>query len=143
MKKKRPTKKRIARAARPADYEVGYGKPPKATRWKKGESGNRNGRKKGSKSLKTIIRELFNRRVTVRDGDRVIRMSALEAMFLRFLERAMRGDPKAAGFLLEYYEEQTGMPPATVPESTYTPATNVHDFMATKYRQMLKTVGPH
>ena len=30
-----------------ADYEVGYGKPPKHTRFKKGQSGNPKGRPKG------------------------------------------------------------------------------------------------
>jgi len=31
-----------------SEYEVGYGKPPKGTRWKKGQSGNPSGKKKPS-----------------------------------------------------------------------------------------------
>lgn len=33
-----------------SDYAVGYGKPPKHSQWKKGQSGNYAGRKKGSKN---------------------------------------------------------------------------------------------
>ena len=32
------------------DYEVGYGKPPKDSRFKLGQSGNPNGRPKGSRN---------------------------------------------------------------------------------------------
>ncbi|MFL0357263.1 DUF5681 domain-containing protein [Erythrobacter sp. GH1-10] len=37
------------------DYEVGYGKPPKNTRWQKGQSGNPSGRPKGARGLKTDL----------------------------------------------------------------------------------------
>ena len=40
-KKRRPAAK---------SYRVGYGKPPKRTRFKKGHSGNPKGRKKGSRN---------------------------------------------------------------------------------------------
>lgn len=41
-----------ALAIRPNDtgYEVGYGKPPKSTRFKKGQSGNPGGRPRGASS---------------------------------------------------------------------------------------------
>ena len=39
------------------DYEVGYGKPPRHTWFKKGQSGNPRGRPCGSKNLKTLLSE--------------------------------------------------------------------------------------
>ena len=36
-------------------YEVGYGKPPKRTQWKPGQSGNPKGKKKGLKSVKQLF----------------------------------------------------------------------------------------
>ena len=37
------------------DYEVGYGKPPRQTRFSKGQSGNPRGRAPGAKDLKTLL----------------------------------------------------------------------------------------
>ncbi len=42
-----------------SDYEVGYGKPPRHTRFQPGRSGNPRGRPKDTKNLKTdLIEEL-------------------------------------------------------------------------------------
>lgn len=40
-----------------ADYEVGYGRPPVATRFKAGQSGNPSGRAKGTRNLTTVFNE--------------------------------------------------------------------------------------
>ena len=39
------------------DYEVGYGKPPRHTRFELGRSGNPQGRPGGSKNLLTLLNE--------------------------------------------------------------------------------------
>jgi hypothetical protein len=35
--------------AQPPNYKIGYGKPPKHTQFKKGQSGNKKGKPKGAK----------------------------------------------------------------------------------------------
>ncbi|MEW9922579.1 DUF5681 domain-containing protein, partial [Marimonas sp. MJW-29] len=61
------------------DYEVGYGKPPKSAQFKPGKSGNPKGRPKGSLDFKTHVQEMLSRQVTITDGGKRRRISALEA----------------------------------------------------------------
>ncbi len=82
------------------DYDVGYGKPPKHTRWKKGQSGNPGGRpRRGCEvEVQTLrqMREAFiraaNRQVTVTDNGTKIRMAAIDASFHRLIAKALSGD---------------------------------------------------
>jgi hypothetical protein len=79
------------------EYEVGYGKPPKRTRFKKGQSGNPNGRPKGRKSIPSIIEEVFREKVKVKakDGSHYY-ISKLEAVLTQLTNQAAGGDTKAA-----------------------------------------------
>jgi hypothetical protein len=47
------------------EYEVGYRKPPKDTQFKPGQSGNPDGHKKHSKSVKTLLMEALNEHILV------------------------------------------------------------------------------
>jgi hypothetical protein len=85
------------------DYAVGYGRPPKATQFKSGRSGNPKGRPKGAKDEATILREIMHQRMEVREGGRARKISRLEALLLRCLETALKGDLKAMAFLLNRY----------------------------------------
>jgi len=51
------------------DYQVGYGRPPKAGQFQPGKSGNPNGRPKGRPSLHEIILEEAARIAKVKVGD--------------------------------------------------------------------------
>ena len=79
-----------------SNYQVGYGRPPAGSRFKKGTSGNPRGRPKHSKNMKTIIREALTSPVTVREGERTRRVPKIEGIVLRQVEAALKGDEKAA-----------------------------------------------
>jgi hypothetical protein len=78
------------------DYEVGYCRPPAAHRFKHGNKANPKGRRKGSHNRKVVIREVLLQVVTVREGDTVKQMSALEAVLKKMLAKVLAGDNKAA-----------------------------------------------
>ena len=77
------------------DYEVGYGKPPTHRQFKKGQSGNKKGRPKGSKNVATILKEALSKKVIVRDGDKVRRISKGEAFVETVLNDSLKGDNQA------------------------------------------------
>jgi hypothetical protein len=82
------------------DYEVGYGRPPIPTRFKKGQSGNRRGRPKGSKNIATYLDEILQERVSVREGGKIKRMSRVQAMLHNVTLKAMKGDHKALSSII-------------------------------------------
>ena len=75
---------------------VGYGRPPKATRFKPGQSGNPKGRPKGSRNVRSELEDLFLGKVAVNDGGRRRSVSRLGAVFLTQWQRAVKGHERAA-----------------------------------------------
>jgi hypothetical protein len=74
---------------------VGYGKPPKAHRFKPGQSGNPHGRPKGARNFKTELREELAELVAFREGDREITISKQRALIKRIVSSALAGDTRA------------------------------------------------
>jgi len=83
------------------DYEVGYGKPPRHTRFKKGQSGNPKGRPKASRNVETMVRDTLFRPVTITDRGKRRTVLALEAFFQRILKGALEGDARSSDKLLK------------------------------------------
>src|ERR1700674_265328 len=102
MIKKRPGKA-TRRSRNDDDYEVGYSRPPGKYRCKPGRSGNPKGRPKAAKNEATILHNLLNRKIEIREAGKPRKITVLEAMLLKFAEEALRGNPKAAAFLLNRY----------------------------------------
>ena len=83
------------------DDEVGYGKTPKATRFKKGQSGNPKGRPKGSRNFKTDVKATLEAPVQLKEKGRVKTVSTQRAALLRLREKALSGNDRALDRLLE------------------------------------------
>lgn len=84
----------------PVDYEAGYKKPPTHTRFKKGQSGNPNGRPKGTKNLKTELMEELQELILVSEGGSRRTVSKQRAMLKSLTAKAVQGDARAATILV-------------------------------------------
>jgi len=82
------------------DGEVGFGKPPVHSRFRKGCSGNSKGRPRGTKNLRTDLTEVLQERITVIEGDRKVRMSKQRAVVKALVAKTLKGDSRAATTLL-------------------------------------------
>ena len=78
-----------------ADYEVGYGKPPKHSQFKKGVSGNPRGRVKGSSNLSTALQKALSEPVLITVGGEQRTVSRMEAAVIRLADKAAQGDINA------------------------------------------------
>ncbi len=80
-------------------YEVGYGNPPKHTRFQPGQSGNPRGRPKGTKNLKTDLMEELGEKIIVREGGQARKVSKQRAVVKSVVARTLKGDVRAAALL--------------------------------------------
>ena len=83
------------------DYDVGYGKPPVSTQFKKGQSGNPAGRARGKLNLATVLERAISAGVVVNDGGRRLTKSKLEVAVTQAVNKAAGGDLKAFGMLIK------------------------------------------
>jgi Family of unknown function (DUF5681) len=85
------------------EYKVGYGRPPKSGQFKRGKSGNPNGRPKGSLKLATDLAAELNEQITVREDGRARRVSKQRALIKSLMAKALQGDVRANATILALY----------------------------------------
>src|SRR5665213_1054685 len=94
------------KSSKPA-YIVGYRRPPKATQFKPGESGNRKGRMKGSRPVGSVLQDIIQQKVPVTENGKTRRIAALEVIIRRLANDAMRSDPRAIKLLLSLVDRSS------------------------------------
>jgi Family of unknown function (DUF5681) len=76
---------------------VGYGKPPVHSRFRKGQSGNPSGKRRPGEAedAQALIRQEAYRLLTLREGDKLTRMPALQAVARSLMTCAVKGNVPA------------------------------------------------
>jgi hypothetical protein len=100
-------------AKSPSDpYQVGYGRPPKKFRFKRGQSGNPTGKRKTPSNLPDLKAQLereLNKAVTIRSGKRVKTLTKAAAGIEQLVDQFANGNRNARRDLL-LLSEKLGIP---------------------------------
>lgn len=115
----------------PPTYEVGYGKPPVASQFTSGRSGNPKGRPKGSKSLRDHLDRELNKRVAVTVDGRQVRLTKGEVVAKQLVDKAMRGDARSIEKLFKTAGGVSAIAPASAPQD------EEHDVSEVELQAML------
>ena len=83
------------------EYEVGYGKPPRHSRFAKGQSGNPRGRPAGAKNLSTLLSDALNETVVVTENGGRRKVSKRQAIITQLVNRSATADFRAIKILLD------------------------------------------
>jgi hypothetical protein len=86
--------------AETTDYQVGYKRPPLQSRFKPGQSGNPKGRRKGTPNHRTTVNKVMNEKVSIREGDKIRRVTKFEAVLQAQANKGMKGDARGAGMVI-------------------------------------------
>jgi len=88
-------------------YQVGYGRPPVHSRFRRGKSGNPTGRPRHGEAERAqmlIWKEAY-RLLTVREGDKITRMPVLQAVWRSLLTSAAKGNVSAVRAVVKYMHD--------------------------------------
>jgi hypothetical protein len=109
---------RISRKATAVDAiepKIGRGHPPLQARFRKGTSGNPNGRPKGSKNLGTLIMDAAHYPVTVELKGKTRKLTAAHATALRLALDAASGNARATAKFLDWLDKSESRAAARKP----------------------------
>jgi hypothetical protein len=86
----------------------GYGRPPPATQFKKGQSGNPKGRPKGARNLTVAILAAANERVMIVENGKRKTITKLEAATKHLANKAASGNERAMQMLCNLLQVSEG-----------------------------------
>lgn len=95
----------MADEKKPTDGDpIGYGKPPRRTQFKKGQSGNPTGRPKGTPNFATAMERALGEQVVVNEGGQRRTVNKFEAATIQLANKAAMGDPRAMQQVLKFMD---------------------------------------
>ena len=88
-----------SKSAKPTITSLGYCNPPKHTRFKKGQSGNPQGRPKGTLNMATVLERTLREKVIINENGKRKTITKLEAALKQLTNKAASGELKALQLL--------------------------------------------
>jgi len=86
---------------------VGRGFPPSEHQFGANKPGNRRGRPKGSKNVKTIVSNIAQEKHSIKEGEATIELTTVELLFRMLAVKAMNGDIRADKFIDRFLDRQS------------------------------------
>lgn len=83
------------------DDSVGFGRPPKQSQFRPGQSGNPRGRPKGSRNILTDLRAELSAEVRITEAGQVIAVTKQRAIVKSLVAAAIDGNIRAVAVLLD------------------------------------------
>lgn len=84
-----------------SDDRVGYGKPPRHSRFQKGRSGNPRGRPKGSQSAAQLARRILNEKIVIKETGQRRMITRREAMLKQLAKKGVMADLRSIREVLD------------------------------------------
>jgi len=106
----------------PRDYEVGYGKPPRHTRFQKGRSGNPTGRPRGRKNMATLLSAALDASIIVVENGRRKKITKREAIVTQLVNKSASADLKATQIVLAMLRELEALADGDAESGAFTEA---------------------
>lgn len=121
---------------------VGYGRPPKQTQFKPGQSGNPKGRPKGARSIPNLVGQKLDRKVQVTEDGKRKFLSKRQLAARQQVNKAAQGDPKAFQ-VVAMLEQQSNPVPKHVPDGLTALQSELGDEQSLEIvRQWLESLKP-
>lgn len=98
------------------DYEVGYGRPPKHSRFKKGQSGNPSGRPKEPTTFLESLNKHFSDTIKVTKNGREYKITTLSALSQKYINLLLSGDPKMLKLFMDNIAKDINIEPYLYPK---------------------------
>ena len=98
------------------EWSVGYRRPPLATRFRPGQSGNPRGSRKRARTLGAAVAAALDEKVEVKENGRSRRITKLEAAAKQLANRAANGDQRAMQLVARLIETEDTRPAPNEPE---------------------------
>jgi hypothetical protein len=119
------------------DYEVGYGRPPEGSRFKKGNNANPRGRPRKSKDLAAMLKRALDTPVVVVENGARRRLTKREIVIEQLVDKCAGADLRATKILLDMLHKlERGVTPTATEIASSDAADDLYEQLRSKLARL-------